>query len=548
MSKAALLVIAPNGSRSKVVIEPVPFRVGRHEDCNLVLLDARTSRMHAQIIRDGANYFVEDTGSRHGVYVNGRRIKRHLLENSDMIEFGVPDSYQVRFSLEGFDFTGLTDDKEPTTSSSVLAGANLGRLKAVLEIGRTLQTSYSLDDVLNSVLDAALATTGAERGFLFLSDGSSLAMRCARDCRCKNLPEESLKVSRTVLAQALKSRSELLSMTFRPGTSDGDMTQSIADLQLRGVVCVPLVRISSAPKQSDVAASASETTGVLYLDSRSASHDMAAGNRELLQSLAIEASIILENARLLEEERGKKKLEEELDIARGIQQGLLPRNLPQRGWLAATGSSTPSHQVGGDYYDVAQMDDGRWAALVVDVSGKGVSSALVASLLQGAFLTFGEGPMDDKMRRINHLLTDRTEDGKYATIFYSLIEPSGIMRYINAGHCAPLLISRGEKVQYLETTGLPAGLIDEATFNVSEVRLNPGDRVVIYSDGVTDANNPAGEFFGRRRLRQTIEAYPDAYASELHQVLLQTLSKFTEGTPQSDDITLVVLQYQPDAV
>jgi phosphoserine phosphatase RsbU/P len=337
-------------------------------------------------------------------------------------------------------------------------------------------------------------------------------------------------------------------MTFRPGAPDGDMSQSIADLQLRGVVCVPLVRISSAPKQADAAASTSETNGVLYLDSRSASHDMAAGNRELLQSLAIEASIIIENARLLEEERGKKRLEEELDIARGIQQGLLPRNLPQSGWLAATGSSMPSHQVGGDYYDVAQMEDGRWAALVVDVSGKGVSSALVASLLQGAFLTFGEGPMDDKMRRVNRLLTDRTEDGKYATIFYSVIERTGIMRYINAGHCAPLLISRGEKVQYLETTGLPAGLIDEATFNVSEVRLNPGDRVVIYSDGVTDANNSAGEFFGRRRLRQTIEAYPDAYAAELHQVLLQTLSKFTEGTLQSDDITLVVLQYQPDAV
>jgi phosphoserine phosphatase RsbU/P len=547
MSKTALLVMAPNGTRTKVNIEATPFRMGRHEECNLVLLDARTSRMHAQIVQEGGNYFVEDTGSRHGVYVNGRRVKRHLLENSDMIEFGVPDSYQVRFSLEGFEFTGLTTDNEPTTSTSVLAGANLGRLKAVLEIGRALQNSYSLDEILNSVLDAALATTGAERGFLFLHDGKNLAMRCARDCRCKNLPEDALQVSKSVLAQSLKSRSELLSMSFRPSGQEGDMRNSIAALQLRGVVCVPLVRIRSAPKDSDIGVSASETIGVLYMDSRSASHDMAAGNRELLQSLAIEASIIIENARLLEEERGKKKLEEELHIARGIQQGLLPRTLPQTGWLAVSGCSIPSYQVGGDYFDVTQTDDGRWAAMVVDVSGKGVSSALVASLLQGAFLTFEEGPMDDNMRRINRLLTERTEDGKYATIFYAAIERSGIMRYINAGHCAPLLVSHGEKTQYLETTGMPAGLIDEATFEVSEVRLNPGDRVVIYSDGVTEANNPAGEFFGRRRLRQTVEAYPDAYASELHQVILKTLDKFTEGAPQSDDVTLLVLQYQPEA-
>jgi phosphoserine phosphatase RsbU/P len=546
MAKPGLLVMAPNGTRTNVDVGISPFRIGRHEDCNLVLLDARTSRLHAQIVFENGQYFVEDTGSRHGVYINGRRVKRHQLENSDLIEFGVPDSYQCRFSLEGFEFTGLAGGE--STSSSMVAGANLGRLKAVLEIGRTLQNSYSLEDILNAVLDAALATTGAERGFLFLQNGTSLAMRCARDCRCKNLPEDALQVSKSVLAQALKSRSELLSMSFRPSAeTEGDMSQSIATLQLRGVVCVPLVRIRSAPHDAHPAAGASETTGVLYMDSKVASHDMAAGNRELLQTLAIEASIIIENARLLEEERGKKKLEEELNIARGIQQGLLPRALPRTGWLAASGSSIPSYQVGGDYFDVNHMEDGRWAALVVDVSGKGVSSALVASLLQGAFLTFEDSPMDSQMRRVNRLLTERTEDGKYATIFYASIDRSGLLRYINAGHCAPLLLSRGEKVQYLETTGVPAGLVEDAVFEVCDVHMRAGDRLVIYSDGVTEANNREGEFFGRRRLRQTLEAYPDANAQELHDVVLKTLETFTQGTPQADDITLVILQYQPEA-
>jgi serine phosphatase RsbU (regulator of sigma subunit) len=399
-----------------------------------------------------------------------------------------------------------------------------------------------MDDVLNAVLDAALATTGADRGFLFLKDGKELGMRCARDCRCKNLTEESLRVPRRVLAQALNSRSDLLSMSFKQGV-EADPGNSIAELDLRSVLCVPLVRIRAAPQ--DTAAPEPETAGLLYMDSRISDHDMAVGNRELLQALAIEASVIVENARLLEEERGKKKIEEELNIARDIQQRLLPKGLPVTGWLQAVGSSVASFQVGGDYFDVIQIDENRWAALVVDVSGKGVSSALVASLLQGAFLTFADGPIDDKIQRVNRLLFERTEEGKYATIFYCTLDKSGTLQYINAGHCSPILMSRGEKSQYLETTGVPAGLVDDAEFTMESVKLQPGDRVVIYSDGVTDSQDGAGNFFGRRRLRELIEANPDLSAPELHELLIQTLESFSEGAIQTDDITLLVLQYCP---
>ncbi len=134
---------------------------------------------------------------------------------------------------------------------------------------------------------------GQIRGFLFLKDGRELGMRCARDCRCKNLAEESLRVPRRVLAQALNSRSELLSMSFEPH-SGGDMQNSIVELELRSVVCVPLVRIRAALQ--DTAAGEPETAGLLYMDSRISDRDMAVGNRELLQALAIEASVIVENA------------------------------------------------------------------------------------------------------------------------------------------------------------------------------------------------------------------------------------------------------------
>jgi serine phosphatase RsbU (regulator of sigma subunit) len=539
MKPPTLVVVEPGGHHLQVSLEPVPFRIGRHEENHLILRDGRTSRQHAQIVFDGSNYLLEDVGSRHGLFVNGRRIKQHRLEASDKIEFGVPDSYHLIFAPEASELTRLVESTELITPAA-LAGSNLGKLKAVLEIGRTLQSSYSMDDVLNSVLDAALATTGADRGFLFLKDGRELGMRCARDCRCKNLSEESLRVPRRVLAQALNSRSELLSMSFQPH-SGLDMQNSIAELELRSVVCVPLVRIRAAPQ--DTSAGEPETAGLLYMDSRISDRDMAAGNRELLQALAIEASVIVENARLLEEERGKKRIEEELNIARGIQQGLLPRGLPVSGWLHASGSSVASFQVGGDYYDVIQVNEDRWAALVVDVSGKGVSSALVASLLQGAFLTSADGPIDDKIRRVNRLLCERTEDGKYATIFYSTFDRHGAMQYINAGHCSPILMSRGEKVQYLESTGVPVGLVDDAEFSVETLQLQPGDRVVIYSDGVTDAQDVHGNFFGRRRLRDLIEANPDLSTPELHATLIQTLDNFTEGAVQADDITLLVLQY-----
>jgi phosphoserine phosphatase RsbU/P len=541
MKPPTLVVVEPGGHHLQVLVEPVPFRIGRHEENHLVLRDGRTSRQHAQIVYDGANYILEDVGSRHGLFVNGRRIKRHRLQNSDKIEFGVPDSYHLMFSPNASELTRLVESTEVITPAA-LVGSNLGKLKAVLEIGRTLQSSYSMDDVLNAVLDAALATTGADRGFLFLKDGRELGMRCARDCRCKNLAEESLRVPRKLLAQALNSRSELLSMSFQPN-SGMDLQSTIAQLELRSVVCVPLVRIRAAPQESS--ASEPETAGLLYMDSRISDRDMAAGNRELLQALAIEASVIIENARLLEEERGKKKIEEELNIARDIQQGLLPRALPVTGWLQACGSSVASFQVGGDYFDCIRLDENRWAALVVDVSGKGVSSALVASLLQGAFLTFADGSIDDKIRRVNKLLCERTEEGKYATIFYCTVDNNGLLQYINAGHCSPILMSRGEKVQYLETTGIPAGLIDDASFSVETVQLRPDDRIVIYSDGVTDAQASDGKFFGRRRLRDLIEAHPDLSAPDLHALLLQTLETFSEGAMQADDVTLLVLQYCP---
>ncbi|MGA2135087.1 MAG: SpoIIE family protein phosphatase [Bryobacteraceae bacterium] len=550
---ASLIVIDPSGHRSRMEIAPLPFKIGRQADNHLILRDSRASRLHAQIVRGHGEFRIEDAGSRHGVYVNGQRVTSHVLATSDRIEFGFTDSYQLVFALGGAELSRLIDqfgahEKSGPVVGSPGAGAHLGKLRAILDVARTLQTGFSLQEVLNSVVDAALAVTGAERGFLLLRKGSELETRVARNRQGAALSDADLRVPRRVIKRALEQRRNLLSMNFDPqGTGEFHPGRSVADLELRSVVSVPLVRISQVRGDAtNVLAAAEETVGVLYMDSRLAAADLAGGNRELLQTLAIEASTILENARLLDEERAKQKMEEELGVARSIQQGLLPRCLPADGWFRACGSSVASHQVGGDYFDVIPAGDNAWTAVVADVSGKGVSSALLASLLQGAFLavTHGDHALHKRLERINAFLNERTAGEKYATVFYCLLERSGRLHYVNAGHCPAIIVRRDGSLESLDATAMPVGLMETADFEVRQAALTAGDKILLYSDGVTESQNPEGEFFGRQRLRQVIAAHQPESSRELRDAVAAAIAAFTEGAPQADDITLLVLEYR----
>ncbi len=550
---ASVIVIDPNGHRNRVELSPLPFKIGRQADNNLVLRDSRASRLHARIVRDRGEFMIEDAGSRHGVFVNGKRVENHALRNSDRIEFGFPDSYQLIFVFDGAELNRLMDqfsahEKSGAAGGSAGAGSHLAKLRAVLEVARTLQTGFSLQEVLNSVVDAALAVTGAERGFLLLRAGGELETRVARNRHGATLSASDLRVPRQVIKRALEHRRDLFSMNFDPqGTGEFQPERSILDLELRSVVSVPLVRISKAHGDStNLVSTAEETAGVLYMDSRLSAADLAGGNRELLQTLAIEASTILENARLLEEERIKQKIEEELEVARTIQQGLLPRSLPSSGWFQACGSSVPSHQVGGDYFDAIPAGPDVWIAVVADVSGKGVSSALLASLLQGAFLaaSHDDAALDQRLGRINAFLMERAGGEKYATIFYCLIQRSGRMHYVNAGHCPPIIVRANGTLESLEATTMPVGLVEGAAFEVHEVTLAACDKILIYTDGVTEAQNTQGEFLGRQRLWRVVTEHRADSCRMLHDAVLSDVTAFTEGAPQADDITLVAIEYR----
>ena len=413
---ASLVVIDPNGHRTRVPHGPaaVSHRPLSPES-SLIIRDSRASRTHAQHLAEAGEYWIEDLKSRHGTFVNGKRVTRQALHNSDKIEFGAQDSYQLIFALDGAELKRLMDqlgasEKSPPSSSS---GSGRQPWQAARHPGPGAHPAKLLLRGRRAGIGGGYRARHHRRRARLPACsriGHGLETRVARHRKGHKLHDSDLRVPREVLHRALQHRRELLSMNFDPlGAGETRPQNSIADLELRSVVCVPLVRIRTGQGDAtSVLSTGSETVGVLYMDSRLSAADLAGGNRELLQTLAIEASTVLENARLLEEERAKQQMEEELHLARTIQQSLLPGSLPSEGWMPRRGSSVASREVGGDYYDVTPVTAGCWAVVVADVSGKGVSSALLASLLQGALITATDHPeaMVSRVERLNRFLLE----------------------------------------------------------------------------------------------------------------------------------------------
>jgi sigma-B regulation protein RsbU (phosphoserine phosphatase) len=202
--------------------------------------------------------------------------------------------------------------------------------------------------------------------------------------------------------------------------------------------------------------------------------------------------------------------------------------------------------VGGDYFDVRPVGDDTFACVIADVSGKGVSAALLAALLQGAFLLASEGPVqiEDVMARINRFLAERAKGEKYATVFYCTIDRSGELRWSNAGHPQPILV-RNDELLSLESTGLPLGMLEPASYEVKSMRLQAGDKVVLYSDGLSEAVCADGEFFDRKKFRETLRANATLGCVEFHAKLIEAAEDFSAGAEFADDITTLVLEYQP---
>lgn len=549
---ASLEVVHPSGKRTRTAVSEFPFKVGRQSDNHLQLRDSRISRNHAEIRYDHTGFVLQDLRSSHGTFVNGHRVEQVPLHHGDLIDFGFDDSYRLQFQMEGHEISRILDRLEPGAAGDSRETGSLNKLTVLLEVARTLQSSLGVEEVLTSVVDAAISVTGSERGFLLLAEGDRLEVKVARTGDGRNLSSEELKVPTSVILKELRQRRELLTMTFDPSMEGFDPQKTIAALELRTVICIPLIRMRAGgpPKDTIAGDALHETTGVLYLDSREFGGRLTVADRELLQTLALEASNVIENTRLLADEQRNRKIQEELEIARVIQQSLLPRSLPQTGWYRASGISIPSQNVAGDYFDVRQTRDGRVVNIIVDVSGKGVSSALLASLLQGIFVAASAEPpeLPALMSRTNEFLVERTEGEKYATMFYCILDRDGTLYWTNAGHCSGILVRPGQRLELLRPTSMPLGMLSDATFEVCQTQMQPGDKLCLYSDGLSEAHLPPTErgaflFYGEERILEIVRMHERSTSREIQEALLQDVQDFLGGGEQTDDVTLLIIEY-----
>jgi phosphoserine phosphatase RsbU/P len=287
---------------------------------------------------------------------------------------------------------------------------------------------------------------------------------------------------------------------------------------------------------------------VLYLDSRERGTLASAGVRTGLETLGTEAAVALENARLYREAVEKAKMEQELRIAAEIQQSLLPPPEWSSAYFDAVGRTVPCRAIGGDFFEYFTMADGAAGFVVADVSGKGAPAALLTAVTQGVLATqtsFGGGPAD-ALARVNEILIRRAIGSRFVTVFFAALSGDGTLVCCNGGHNPPFLIS-GNSVRRLETGGLICGLFEKATYEEETVQLQPGDLLVIFSDGISEALNHAGEEFGDDRILECLQRVPNGTASEILEELVGTVKAFAAGTMQSDDMTAVVMRYGPRA-
>ena len=524
------LVLVQNGEQRILPIDHTPFTVGRKVDKDLVVADPRVSRDHAVIVSENGKFTVIDQGSKHGTYVNGERVDRKDLERNDRLEFGVRDVIYAVFNP-----VHAASNTAREFLSQIAEATDLEKLTLFLEAARRLNTSGVLDEILVTLLDVTLKLTSAERGFVFLkSPSDDLRLAAGRNSKGETLLDDKT-ISHSILEDAIKANSEFV-ITDTSRSLDLSGRKSVVAFDLRTVICVPL-RKAQVQTSRDVAQNAGEVIGALYVDSRFASRDISGVSSDILHVVATEAASLIENARLVQAEEAARRYQQELSIAASIQQKLMAVTIPEVPFAQLVGKNLSCKEIGGDFFDAVNTDHGLTVVLA-DVSGKGVSAALLASTLQGMIYSQLSAGMrlTDIVTAVNRYFTHKEIGEKYATLVIARLQRDGELEYVNCGHVPPLLVCNGEVIRP-EHGNLPVGLMADASYESDRFQLHAGDRLVLVTDGVTEAENAEGEFFDNHRLEKVA-----SQAGGLEQIL-SAVSIFCAGNPLSDDCTVVDLLY-----
>jgi sigma-B regulation protein RsbU (phosphoserine phosphatase) len=404
-------------------------------------------------------------------------------------------------------------------------------LALLYRLTQTFNSTLDLDEVLDRVMDEVIAAVHAERGFLMLKDaGGQLCFQVARGMDQRDIARPQFEVSRGVIEHVAQSGEPVLASDAR-ADARLNLRRSVVNLGLRSILCVPLQLRQ-------------HVIGAVYVDNRLQAGVFRQPDLELLTAIASNAAVAIENARLYREARDRGRLEREVQLARDLQAGLMPRTMPAfPGWEFAA-LWQPAREVAGDYYDFVLADPTHLGLIVADVTDKGMSAALFMALARStvrAAVAAAPRPIE-AMTYANRLIAADSPNSMFVTLGYVQIEADGDeLICVSAGH-NPVLHYRAARDEFalLRRTGVPLGIDPDSTFDQHTTAVEGGDVILLYSDGVPDALSPQGEEFGMARLQAAVRAQAALPAPELVAALQRALDDFDGALPQHDDITLLL--------
>lgn len=546
-----LIVTGPSGTPEFLPLQRIKTTIGRSARSDVCIPDAFASRLHAEVRQEGDGFWLHDLGSANGTRYNGSIVKSPVPINSGgEIQIGetriVFDDERAKLSASSMLIADNTEALDPSKTiafnlrksptTEFLSGQFSSRtdlLELISKVGVALLSAKSLEDTLDQVASLVFEAVPAERVVIMLREGEGseeMQIKVAR-LRGKAEPIEEVRISRTVMDEVLKNGKSVLTADAQHDPKF--FSQTMALQGIRSVLAVPL--------------SVDERTifGLIYADSPTYEATFTEEHLNILTTLASVASIRVENASLLDERLIRERMERELELATEIQQRFQPSAPPIVSGYEFQGISFSCYEIGGDYYDFVPRHDGKMLVALGDVSGKGTAAALLMSSVHAAIhaQVAAKTVLDEAISSVNRYLAENTPANRFVTLFAGELDPTnGKFRYINAGHNPPLIAKHDGSVQQLSSGGLPLGIIADAEFEAGEVTLEPGESLVIYSDGVNEANNLAGDEFGMDRLIQVVGSNLKASASGMRDKVESALSDFTQTAPANDDITLVIVK------
>jgi len=541
-----LLISGPNGSPTRVELRNPTLSLGRSAENDLAYPeDPWLSRSHLTFEQNDGDWFVRDCASRNGTVVNATSLKeRHKLKAGDRIYAGhltieiresaseprkpvisfVPRE-EEKITREATLLTSLDKvlDKAAASDHDARdASLNTSRVvRALIHAGQELAGHSPLEKLFTIILKLALSAVDGKRGVILTLEEGELVVRASEGA--------GFSISTAVRDRVLREKCSLL-------ISDAQVDDALR--QQKSIVMHRVRSMMAVPLQTG-----DRVIGLIYVDNSTFIRPFSQEDLDLLTVMANVAAIRIEHARLAEVEQAEKLMELELSQASEIQQTLLPTEAPLYEGYDLAGYNLPCRTVGGDYYDFVPYKDGRLALVVGDVSGKGLPAALLMSSLQARVQMLRETNPDPgtAVTILNRSLAERCPLGKFITFFYALLDvKSGLLKYSNAGHNYPLLLRAGGSVEQLSGSGMVMGIFPSVYYEVREIKLEPGDLLALYSDGVTEASTAKGVEFGEDGLTQFLSERKSESCSQIVASLADHVRRWRGSSSFSDDFTIVL--------